>query len=309
MLARTLTALLALSLAAALPQPQGSTAADGQESDGQPNEQASEGAAPQAQLVNNAAPAAAPVVNSGANADQSGLPTGITNFTPQPPSGVCKKFSNIKPAVGLQAKDGSKLCSSTTMGLIMAFNKMVSTVIIRPKVNECQNLDAQQNVTFEVDMVNMVTGFFNLANEQYYMAPQTLDAKTSTVEGHQHITVQKLDENLGSPPDPKIFAFFKGINNAATDAGKRRLQAVMPGGTIKEAGLYRICSMTGTDSHQPVLSPVIRRGPQEDCIRCRFVNTAGGANAKVAADTSVSKQVTKNDKKTAIKVSDVEKAK
>ena len=40
-------------------------------------------------------------------------------------------------------------------------------------------------------------------------------------------------------------------------------------------GLYRFCSITGSNTHQPILSPILNRGPADDCIRLRVVNTTG----------------------------------
>ncbi|KAL2911688.1 hypothetical protein HK105_208848 [Polyrhizophydium stewartii] len=180
---------------------------------------------------------------------------------------------------------------------------MVSTIITKPAPRS--KLDAQVDQIIQLDVVNLVAGFFDLANEQYYMAPQTLDATTRMPEGHQHVTVQKLDGS-GAPPDPKVFAFFKGINNAATDPEKRLLQATIPARTIKEEGTYRICSITGADAHQPLLMPVIARGSQDDCIRVLSTNTAGDSNTKLAVDSSTSKKVTSNDKKTNVDIKAVD---
>ncbi|KAI8912395.1 hypothetical protein BC831DRAFT_377789, partial [Entophlyctis helioformis] len=161
---------------------------------------------------------------------------------------------------GTQLKTGGRSCSSTPMGLIPDVSKMVSTIIVEPKAGS--TIDASVENKVRIDIVNMVAGFFNLANEQYYLAPQTLNPQLGTAEGHQHITVQKMEPGARTAPDPKVFAFFKGINNAATDPEKRSLEAVIPPNALKEQGTYRICSITGADAHQPLLMPVLRRGPQ-----------------------------------------------
>ena len=211
--------------------------------------------------------------------DSSAFPAGVFSFDPQPPSSFCKQFSGVPAANGTQLTGGGESCSSTTQGLIPDVNKMVSTLIVEPASGA--KVDASVDNTVKIDTIHLVTGFFDLAATQYYMAPQTLDPATGFVQGHQHITVQKLD-SVVQAPDPKIFAFFKGINDAATDPGKRTLTALIPAGTIKADGLYRICSMTGADSHQPVLMPVAQRGAQDDCIRVTFFNSAvassGGNN-------------------------------
>jgi hypothetical protein len=79
--------------------------------------------------------------------------------------------------------------------------------------------------------------------------------------------------------NPNKFVFFKGINNPdpnrAAVSGNNRdtLEAIIPANTIHQDGLYRICSMTGSFTHQPQLSPVFERGPIEDCVRVQVFNS------------------------------------
>ncbi|KAI8814991.1 hypothetical protein BJ742DRAFT_671051, partial [Cladochytrium replicatum] len=163
----------------------------------------------------------------------------------------------IAVADGTQNKAGS--CTSTSQGALPSFDRMTSTIIVNP----------QQGATIFADKENVVqiqnqgikTGFFINPNTGYYIVPQTLDG-AGTIEGHQHITVQHL-ANTNTAPDPRVFAFFKGINDAADGSG--RLQAVIPANTLKQAGLTRICSITGSFAHQPVIMPVAQRGSQDDC--------------------------------------------
>jgi hypothetical protein len=117
--------------------------------------------------------------------------------------------------------------------------------------------------------MNMNTGFFDDAQKLYYATPQTLDG--GKVQGHQHITIQKLSGL--SAPDATKFDFFKGLNSLAID---NVLSVEVPQG-VPNPGVYRICSITGTRGHQPIISPVLRRGPQDDCIR---VNVLGEGIAK-----------------------------
>ena len=138
---------------------------------------------------------------------------------------------------------------------------MVSTLIVFPEDGSV--LDRRQENIIRLSTRNLVAGFFSDANLQYYLAPQTLD--NGLVQGHQHVTIQKLDG--GKVPDPRIFAFFKGINEEDVDGV---LEAAIPAGFVKENGLFRICSLTGAFTHQPVVSPVQIRGPQDDCIRVTF---------------------------------------
>jgi hypothetical protein len=58
--------------------------------------------------------------------------------------------------------------------------------------------------------------------------------------------------NPSTPPDPTTFAFFKGIDDAGN--GNGLLQAAVTGGLA--AGTYRVCTMSSSSNHQPVLMPV-----------------------------------------------------
>jgi hypothetical protein len=68
--------------------------------------------------------------------------------------------------------------------------------------------------------------------------------------------------------------FFKGLNDPAVDG---TLSVVIPAGTLP-VGLLRICSISGSESHQPVVMPVAQRGSQDDCIRVEVVNNGSATN-------------------------------
>ena len=116
------------------------------------------------------------------------------------------------------------------------------------------------------------------------MSPQTLEGSSGKVQGHQHLVVQKLDESLfeSSPPDARVFQFFKGINDVSTDVDGQVLSTIIPKGTFSVAGLYRFCTMTGSATHQPILSPLLKRGPLDDCIRIRITVNSASPTANVA---------------------------
>jgi hypothetical protein len=62
------------------------------------------------------------------------------------------------------------------------------------------------------------------------------------------------------------------------------------------AGNYRVCSMTSSSNHQPVLMPVAQRGAQDDCQKFTVGGAAGGngnANAGGNAATSTAKAAAK----------------
>jgi hypothetical protein len=162
---------------------------------------------------------------------------------------VCK-FSKKAPGNGTQNPDGS--CVNTVMGEIPSKNQMVSTVIRFPKENTV--LKKFQAFTIRTKTINLKTGFFDDPVKQYYIFPQTLDNK-GFIQGHSHVTVQKI-VNANEPPNPEIFAFFKGLNDPAD--GKGELTALVEKGL--PPGKYRLCTMVSSFAHQPTLMPVAQRG-------------------------------------------------
>ncbi|KAI8897604.1 hypothetical protein BC833DRAFT_593093 [Globomyces pollinis-pini] len=232
--------------------------------------------------------------------DASELPNGISKIQQSPTTDYCRQFLNgrVVEANGTQLKTGGQSCSSTPIGQIPTINNMVSTLITQPAYGAA--LDATLNNTVVLNTKNLDSGFFNNPNTEYYMVPSTLNPQDGNPQGHQHVTVQLLNGN--NVPDPKVFGFFKGVNDKEVDEKKETLQAIIPAGAIKVDGTYRICSITGTDGHQSVVSPVVRRGAQDDCIRVTFQNTVGGAQKKIADDSAQNAQITvdgKNSGKTA----------
>ncbi|CAG8689485.1 24822_t:CDS:1 [Cetraspora pellucida] len=177
-------------------------------------------------------------------------------------SGSCKN-AKIK-ANGTQIKTGedkSGFCSNLIQGQIPSNLKMVSSLIIHPTDGE----EIQENKRFVVNVKvkHLNTGFFSDPNTEYYTIPQKL-GKNGFINGHSHVTIQKLDGD--EPPDPTKFAFFKGLNNKA----KNNLLSVTVDGGLP-CGSYRLCTMSSSFTHQPVIMPVAQRGSQDDCIRFKVV--------------------------------------
>ncbi len=92
------------------------------------------------------------------------------------------------------------------------------------------------------------------------MTPQTVN-KQGLIQGHQHVVIQKIG-NAKEPLDPQKFEFFKGLDQPPK--GKDLTASVDKG---LPQGEFRICTLTGTFGHQPVIMPVAQRGSQDDCIR------------------------------------------
>jgi len=153
-------------------------------------------------------------------------------------------------------------CSITVQGTIPTFENMVSSIITSP--GNGSTIKAGTDFKVSVKTQNMDLGFFEDPNTRYYSSPQTLNAQ-GKIEGHQHVTIQAIGGN--TPPDPRTesLVFFKGLDQK--DVGGE-LSATVPGtATAGKTGQMRICTITGSRGHQPVIMPVAQRGSQDDCIR------------------------------------------
>ncbi len=146
------------------------------------------------------------------------------------------------------------------MGKIPSTANMITGIITSPKPME--DLDENQTFTVSVQTKGLAAGSFTNAQETYYSAPQDLNGQGQII-GHTHLTIQDLGNSLAptQPPDPVSFVFFKGVNDDGN--GNGLLSATVTGGL--PAGNYRVCSMTSSANHQPVLMPVAQRGAQDDC--------------------------------------------
>ncbi|KAJ3090731.1 hypothetical protein HK102_002826 [Quaeritorhiza haematococci] len=175
-------------------------------------------------------------------------------------------------ANGTQAAGFNGACSRTPQGEIPSFDNMVSTLIREP--DNLQRFAIGQPFDVRIDFANFDVGFFSNPVSTYYSFPQTLNGQ-GLIQGHQHITIQKvansLNEQLDAPDANLRFGteFFKGLELDA----ERVLFTTVPG--LNETGVWRICSITGTLSHQPVVMPVAQRGSQDDCIRVLIGDVPG----------------------------------
>ncbi|CAG8468658.1 12186_t:CDS:2 [Dentiscutata erythropus] len=160
------------------------------------------------------------------------------------------------------------------MGEMPSKNNMISTLIVSP----ANGATLQTNTPFTVNVVstNLNAGFFSNPATQYYVNPQSLGAN-GNINGHSHVTIQQIKGN--TPPDARVFSFFVGLNNATNNQGQ--LVANVANG-VPTAGTYRICTMTASDSHQPVMMPIAQRGAQDDCIRVNVVQANAGKGGNQA---------------------------
>ena len=163
----------------------------------------------------------------------------------------------VQIANGTQSQE--IVCSDTAQGLIPSVDNMASTLIKTPENNAIVGLN--QDILVEIISNNINLGFFSNPTLNYYSDPQTLDP-SGKINGHIHISLEKI-EDIGFP-DAKNPVFFRGFDQPSVTG---QLSTIIPGNVIVFAGLYRVCTITTSGSHQPVLMPIARRGSVDDCIR------------------------------------------
>jgi len=162
---------------------------------------------------------------------------------------ICK-LSTLILANGTQNSNGE--CADILMGEIPNFNNMISTVILFPKDNN--EIEEGQPFIIRTKTIGLRSGFFTNPETQYYIFSQTLDDQ-GLIRGHSHVVIQEI-KNEDEPLDPKIFVFFKGLDDQSNDQGE--LNVLVDNGI--PAGRYRVCTMVSSFSHQPILMPVAQRG-------------------------------------------------
>ncbi|PKS11605.1 hypothetical protein jhhlp_001755 [Lomentospora prolificans] len=168
---------------------------------------------------------------------------------------------------GRQITTGS--CNGIPMGRIPAVSNMISAMITNPKSGS--QIPADTTFDISVQTAHLNAGNFVNPTTNYYTAPQDLDGNGDII-GHCHVTVQDIDTlDSNTPPDPRKFAFFKGIDDGGD--GQGLLRAVVEGGL--PPGVYRVCTMIAAQNHQPVAMPVAQRGAQDDCNKFEVVAATG----------------------------------
>jgi hypothetical protein len=171
---------------------------------------------------------------------------------------------------GQQVQSGS--CNPIPMGSIPSTQNMPASKFQSPKNLDVVKAKTTFNVTMKIQ--GLTTGFFVNAESNYYSAPQQLD-KTGKIVGHSHVVIQQMT-SLDSTEllDPKTFAFFKGLNDAAQGGV---LSAEVTGGL--PSGAYRVASINTAANHQPCLAPVAQHGSLDDqafvssplLLECRII--------------------------------------
>lgn len=162
---------------------------------------------------------------------------------------------------GLQIKTGS--CNPAPMGQMPAVTAMPSAKFVNPP--NFGTIPANQAFTITMAITNMETGNFVNAESNYFAAPQQLNAAGQII-GHSHVVVEAINGlNDTAPTNPQVFAFFKGLNDAAVNGQlTANVSAGLPPGT------YRLASINTAANHQPVLVPIAQHGSTEDMVYVSF---------------------------------------
>jgi len=173
-------------------------------------------------------------------------------------------------------------------------DNMPSAKFISPQ--NFATLPRDQNVTVQIAISHLETGWFTNPLKTYMSSPQEVNTSGDVI-GHSHVVVDVLTGfNQTTPTDPKNPAFFQGLNSPAVNGV---LSVVIGGGF--PAGYYRIAVIHATANHQPSASnrshlpekrrvllipalksvvalPVARRGATGDMV---YVSTPRSANSTV----------------------------
>ncbi|KAK7064764.1 hypothetical protein R3P38DRAFT_57447 [Favolaschia claudopus] len=174
---------------------------------------------------------------------------------------------------GLQVTTGS--CNPIPIGNIPSVDRMPSSKFQFPK--NLDTIPANQDFDIILATKNIQLGTFTNAQKTYFANPQKLNGQGQII-GHTHIVMEPIDSLTSvALTDPKKFFFFKGINEAQD--GQGNVKATVTGGA--PAGVYRMCTIVSSATHQPAIVPVAQHGSLDDCVY--FTATAGGAAAGGAA--------------------------
>jgi hypothetical protein len=168
---------------------------------------------------------------------------------------------------GQQIKTGS--CNPAPMGVIAATTNMPSCKFVFPPNGDTS---LKENTAFDVKLAvkNLDTGHFTNAQETYYAAPQTVNAQGDII-GHSHIVIQKMESLAQTTTlDPAVFAFFKGVNDAAVNG-----VLTVPVTAGLPAGFYKLSTINSAANHQPVLVAIAQHGDLDDTVYVSACSRSG----------------------------------
>jgi len=186
----------------------------------------------------------------------------------------CATVPNLPLTNGQQITTGS--CNPAPMGILPSNANMPSAKFVFP--TNGATIQEKTEFTIQMAIQNMETGNFVNADENYFAAPQQLNAQGQIV-GHSHVVVETLSAlDQTTPTNPLKFAFFKGLNAAAVNGV---LTADVTDGL--PAGFYKLSSINTAANHQPVLVPVAQHGSLDDAVYFTVSASGQGASNSTAA--------------------------
>ncbi|KAM5545822.1 hypothetical protein V8D89_000860 [Ganoderma adspersum] len=215
---------------------------------------AAAGSDPQTSLTLLASLVATGFENNGQDVPEAGQVPSLTssnNFI-----NFCATVPNLPLTNGAQIKTGS--CNPAPMGVIAATTNMPSCKFVFPANGA--TIPANTNFTIQMAIKNLETGNFVNAQENYFAAPQQVNAQ-GNIRGHSHITIDPLP-SLDStvPTDPTKFVWFKGLNEPDVNGVLSATVGGLP------AGAYRLASINSAANHQPALVAVAQHGSLDDMV-------------------------------------------
>ncbi|KAJ7903201.1 hypothetical protein B0H13DRAFT_1621125, partial [Mycena leptocephala] len=170
---------------------------------------------------------------------------------------------------GLQITSGS--CNPIPIGQIPSVTNMPSSKYQSPKNLDTIASGETFNIVLQTKGIQL--GTFTNAQKTYFANPQKLNAQGQII-GHTHIVMETIDAlDSTTVTDPTKFFFFKGVNDAQDAQGN--VQVPVTGGV--KPGVYRMCTIVSSATHQPAIVAIAQHGSLDDCIY--FTATAGGAAA------------------------------
>ncbi|KAI0656273.1 hypothetical protein C8Q70DRAFT_922071, partial [Cubamyces menziesii] len=180
----------------------------------------------------------------------------------------CATVPNLPITNGQQIKTGS--CNPAPMGIIAATTNMPSSKFQFP--TNFATIQSNTNFTIKMAISHLETGHFTNANENYFAAPQVVNAQ-GDIQGHSHVVIDPIPSlDSTTPTDPTGFVFFKGLNDVAQNGV---LSVEVAGGL--PAGTYRLASINTAANHQPALVAVAQHGSLDDMVYFTVSDNASAA--------------------------------
>lgn len=155
-------------------------------------------------------------------------------------------------------------CSLTTLGSFPSVDNMVSTIILEPLNNDKFPLGV--DISIVIKTINIDFGYSDDPTTMFQLYPQELN-DVGYIKGHSHVAIQQLSDKYTVPSAKNPF-FFESLTETSTNG---ELSTIVDGRMFTEKGEYRLCTSTSSQSHQPVLMGVARRGFADDCVRFNII--------------------------------------